>query len=329
MEDQRNGVTKVDSSGVGNNYTAVAAKDRSNPREAAKTSTPVSHIKREEQSSHDGNSGPISTSTDDGNTQISSSNSSAKQVPLDSKSVASVATFGMDEKESLRPEDSASLKATEEEDSAQSSGAAGSRVGSDSGARAFRDQLREISNVAAPTPRGATTNRFAPTMILNSAAAYDEAVMQNTAQLSSLTQPMPVMMPSPVPDDRLIEALASGRDRVWVLKLEQDIIDFVKDSRSVVQSPVLFRGFHLLTLRSESELTLPQCNSFYRMLAHKLADYYMLDHTVDSTITGAAVVIRRTPFYPTLYVKSCSTKVGKRLQDLDHRRCLAFQVLPV
>ena len=238
VEDKRNGVTKVDSSGVGNNYTAVGANDRSNPREATKTSTPVSHIKREEQNSHDGNSGPISTSTDDGNTQLSSSNSSAKQGPLDSKSVVSVATFGMDEKESLRPEDSASLKATEEEDrlSAQGSGAAGSRVGSDSGARAFRDQLREISNVAAPTPRGATTNRFAPTMILNSAAAYDEAVIQNSAQLSSLTQPMPAMMPSAVPDDRLIEALASGRDRVWVLKLEQDIIDFVKDSRSVIQS---------------------------------------------------------------------------------------------
>ena len=177
----------------------------------------------------------MSANADDGNTQLSSSNSSAKQVTLDSKSVASVATFGMDEKESLRPEDSASLKATEEEDrlSAQGSGPAGSRVGSDSGARAFRDQLREISNVAAPTPRGAPTNRFAPTMILNSAAAYDEAVMQNGTQLSTLAQPMPVMMAPPVADERLIEALASGRDRVWVLKLEQDIIDFVKDSRLV------------------------------------------------------------------------------------------------
>jgi len=49
------------------------------------------------------------------------------------------------------------------------------------------------------------------------------------------------------------------------------------------------------------------------MLAHKLADYYMLDHTVDATITGAAVVIRRTPFFPPLYVKTSSPKVGKAL----------------
>lgn len=31
------------------------------------------------------------------------------------------------------------------------------------------------------------------------------------------------------PDEKLLEALNSIRDRVWVLKLEQDITDFVKD----------------------------------------------------------------------------------------------------
>jgi hypothetical protein len=30
------------------------------------------------------------------------------------------------------------------------------------------------------------------------------------------------------------------------------------------------------------------------MLAHKLADYYKLEHNVDHTVTGAAVVITRT-----------------------------------
>lgn len=38
----------------------------------------------------------------------------------------------------------------------------------------------------------------------------------------------------------------------------------------------------------------PPCNSFCRMLAHKLADYYHLTHTLDGTVTF--VRIFRTPF---------------------------------
>lgn len=174
-------------------------------------------------------------STDDGATQVSSSNSSAKQPNLDNKSMASVTTFALDEKESIRPEDSASLKATEEEDrlSAQGSGPAGSRVGSDSGARAFRDQLREISNMAAPIPRGAHGDRFAPALIMNPSVTYEDGTIQPTVPPQSLPpQNLPGMMvQQTVPDERLVEALSSGRDRVWVLKLEQDIIDFVKDSK--------------------------------------------------------------------------------------------------
>ncbi len=174
-------------------------------------------------------------STDDGATQVSSSNSSAKQPNLDNKSMASVTTFALDEKESIRPEDSASLKATEEEDrlSAQGSGPPGSRVGSDSGARAFRDQLREISNMAAPIPRGVPGDPFAPALIMNPSVAYEDGTIQPAVQPPSLPpQNLPGMMvQQTVPDERLVEALSSGRDRVWVLKLEQDIIDFVKDSK--------------------------------------------------------------------------------------------------
>jgi hypothetical protein len=77
------------------------------------------------------------------------------------------------------------------------------------------------------------------------------------------------------PDSKLLEALDSPKDRIMVLKLEQDIVDFVKDAK-------------------ESSLTLPQTNAFYRMLAHKLADYYMLGHTIDETTTQA-VRIFKTP----------------------------------
>lgn len=76
------------------------------------------------------------------------------------------------------------------------------------------------------------------------------------------------------PDQKLLDALENPRDRVWVLKLEQDVIDFVKDAK-------------------EASLTLPQCHAFYRLLAHKMADYYMLGHLVDDTT--AAVRLYKTP----------------------------------
>lgn len=86
--------------------------------------------------------------------------------------------------------------------------------------------------------------------------------------------PVPEPVADCAPDQKLLDALENPRDRVWVLKLEQDVIDFVKDPK-------------------ESSLTLPQCHAFYRLLAHKMADYYMLGHLVDDT--SAAVRLYKTP----------------------------------
>lgn len=36
-----------------------------------------------------------------------------------------------------------------------------------------------------------------------------------------------------IPDEKLIEALQSPRDRLFVVKIEQDFIDFIKDPRYV------------------------------------------------------------------------------------------------
>ena len=44
----------------------------------------------------------------------------------------------------------------------------------------------------------------------------------------------------------------------------------------------------------EPFVDLPPCNSFCRMLTHKLADYYHLTHQVDSA--AGAIRIFRTPF---------------------------------
>ena len=56
------------------------------------------------------------SAAEDSSTQLSSSDGSGKPPSIDGKSVASATTFALDEKESLRPDDSASLRAVEEED---------------------------------------------------------------------------------------------------------------------------------------------------------------------------------------------------------------------
>ncbi|KAF1926027.1 uncharacterized protein M421DRAFT_68358 [Didymella exigua CBS 183.55] len=223
------------------------------------------------------------SAAEDSSTQLSSSDGSGKPPSIDGKSVASATTFALDEKESLRPDDSASLRAVEEEDitSPPDSVVNDSRHGSDHGAaRAFRDQLHEIAVMNPQSQRGVPPGRF-PNLPPGPHMLYDPT--QALSGGRPLSQPagtgMPTMAGVPslpsAPDEKLIEALQSPRDRLFVVKIEQDFIDFIKDSR-------------------ESEYSLPNCNTFYRMLAHRLADYYMLGHVVDSTMTG--VKITRTPF---------------------------------
>jgi hypothetical protein len=170
----------------------------------------------------------LSGASDESATQLSSSDDSAKPPSLDGKSVASITTFAMDEKESLRPDDSASVLATEDDDTYS---AVGSRLGSETGARAFRDQLLEI------TSRGPALRQSGPTSRPDSAinapigTLYVPPPIGSSASLPGYVQP-PATAGRPedvLPDAKLLEALNNPRDRIWVLKLEQDIIDFVKD----------------------------------------------------------------------------------------------------
>lgn len=239
--------------------------------------------------------------TEDSSTQLSSSDGSGKPPSIDGKSVASATTFALDEKESLRPDDSASLRAVEEEDviSPPDSVIADSRQGSDHGAaRAFRDQLQEIAVMNPQPHRGVPPGRF-PTLPNGAQTLYDPNQSLNGA--GPMSQPLVNGMPSlngapnmpAIPDEKLLEALRSPRDRLFVVKIEQDFIDFIKDSRLVLPSQCA-RNHNILMPSSESELCLPNCNTFYRMLAHRLADYYLLGHVVDTTMTG--VKITRTPY---------------------------------
>lgn len=162
--------------------------------------------------------------------KITSSQPSVIPSSNDTKSVASATTYTLDEKESLRPDDSASVKAGEDEDG-RGSTQAGSRIGSDSGARAFSDQLREISQMGPQSRQAPNLPRISPAVQTPAGVLYSPSPLAGPTSfpgLNSLEPPNEASV-SVAPDEKLLAALNSVRDRVWVLKLEQDITDFVKD----------------------------------------------------------------------------------------------------
>ena len=177
---------------------------------------------------------------DDDPTQVSSA--STKPASLDGKSTTSGTTFALDEKESLRPDDSASVKAGEDEDlgSGPASGAQNSRVGSEAGSRPFREQFYEITESI-----GSGSHRVQP-LGRRVIAGIEEEGPQMTRS------PIPSALPAPAnltgstamvsngptidykyqePDEKLFEALESPKDRLFLLRLEQEVITFVKDSQ--------------------------------------------------------------------------------------------------
>ena len=204
---------------------------------------------------------------DDEKTHLSVS--STKAPSLDGKSVVSIATFAMDEKESIRPDDSASVQAAEDDDSnsGPGSGAQNSRFGSEAGGKAFHAQLREISNQRPLPPKVSEEHRPVPHV---NPATMTSVPPSLGPQDMSLAPQYSYWMP----DEKLLDALESPKDRLFLLQIEQQIISFI-------QSP------------QDNSLDLPPYNSFFRLLAHRLGDYYRLSHFVDSNIN--TVRLYRTP----------------------------------
>jgi len=155
-----------------------------------------------------------------------------KPPSLDGKSITSGTTFALDEKESLRPDDSASVKAAEDDDAFSGRGSivAGSRIGSEAAARAYRvydaaerrniQPMQERQNPGVITPQSGSSGH----------------------QITDETKPKPLvgaggapdafnLFYSQNPDEKLLEALESPKDRIFLLRLEQDVIEFVKDSK--------------------------------------------------------------------------------------------------
>lgn len=167
----------------------------------------------------------ISRQSSSGDSQKADSTSDlgAKPPSLDGKSITSGTTFALDEKESLRPDDSASVKAAAAEDddafSIRDSLLTSSRMGSDVAVR--RMQSEDSSDRRVP-PLPA-----APQVI---AGAPGPSGSQPAAGASISTDALNATYRK-APDDKLLEAMQSPKDRLFLLRLEKDVVSFIQDSK--------------------------------------------------------------------------------------------------
>ncbi|KAK4168891.1 hypothetical protein QBC43DRAFT_284141 [Cladorrhinum sp. PSN259] len=225
--------------------------------------------------------GNSQTPSDDTSQRADSNSELGTKPPsLDGKSITSGTTFALDEKESLRPDDSASVKAAAEDDdtfSIRGSYMANSRMGSDVAARIQRLQIGDMP------PRVISThllagNKNQGTITPQSGVSEKQLAADTKLPLANGAMAQDAMANgflSQHPDEKLLEAMQSPKDRIFLLRLEQQVIEFVQDSK-------------------EPFMDLPPSNSFCRMLMHKLADYYHMTHSFEAG--AGAVRIFRTPF---------------------------------
>lgn len=164
------------------------------------------------------------------------STSSTKMTNFDSKSLASVTTFAMDEKDSVRPDDSASVQAIDEEESLSgaASGAPNSVTGSEAGGRVFRDHFRD--NIAL-RPRG-----ILPTSVpgFNDSNSQGPTVIPPDSVANNFVVPVNPDIPPNAqslhsfplhPDEKLTTAMENPKDRLMVLTIEEKVRAFIKFSR--------------------------------------------------------------------------------------------------
>ncbi|KAH8671403.1 hypothetical protein BX600DRAFT_247980 [Xylariales sp. PMI_506] len=216
--------------------------------------------------------------SDDASQRADSSSEIGTKAPsLDGKSITSGTTFALDEKESLRPDDSASVKAAAEDDesfSVRGSQMANSRMGSEV-ARVHRLRIGDMPErrIVQILPENHDQGVATP----QSSSSGPPPPVDNSQGLVNVTGTPDAFstMYAQNPDEKLLEAMNSPKDRIFLLRLEQEVINFVQSSK-------------------EPYMDLPPSNSFCRMLTHKLADYYHMTHSFEAV--QGAVRIYRTPF---------------------------------
>ncbi|RMD42501.1 hypothetical protein DV735_g2583, partial [Chaetothyriales sp. CBS 134920] len=225
-------------------------------------------------------SGRSGDSGEDDQSHLSSS--STKQTSFETKSMASVTTFAMDEKESIRPDDSASVRAVDEEDAASTLSRntpfptepdvimptlrSTARAGAGTSAQTATPAIRRFHTLANP-PRFGTLEEPA------SDQAEESETTSSIEQTEGRDAPQLLQGPPPppaTPDEKLVDALASPKDRLPVLQLEQKLLEFINQS-------------------AVDYIDLPPQHSYARLLAHKLADYYGLLHVINEDGTSIRV----------------------------------------
>jgi hypothetical protein len=181
---------------------------------------------------------PGGDSTEDDQSHLS--NSSSKPQSFDTKSLASVTTFAMDEKESIRPDDSASVIAADEEEPLPGthlpSGAQGTAEQAVMAARANpRFGVNAVTIAARRYPSLALTNppRFGD-LPVNAGLDAEDANATSAPDPPTIDDRTSVpRFPSLIvaPDEKLLEALATPKDRLPLLQLEESVIAFISHSR--------------------------------------------------------------------------------------------------
>lgn len=206
--------------------------------------------------------GDSADSYEEDQSQLSSS-SMNKPHSFDTKSLASVTTFAMDDKESIRPDDSASVRAVDD-DHPHPGLSRHSSFQHDAEHNAYKGP-RNFPPVLIPGRRFPTMlnpPRFGNLPVSPVIETQDVQMPRPVTPVMSIDDVREPTTVVPVePDEKLMDALASTKDRLALLQLEEKLLNFLQSECIDV-------------------LELPPQNSFTRLLTHKLADYYSLAHAV-------------------------------------------------
>lgn len=183
---------------------------------------------------------PVTTSAEDDRSHLSSS--STKPASFDTKSMASENTFAMDEKESLRPDDSASVQAADEDEPffvPPVFGRSDVQMALDGSNVNLRRPLHDRTIASGPAGR-----QFPMTIMANPPRfgdimpAVPPGLHQNLTPLSPFVtkedgveslQQFPAV-PTP-PDEKIVEAMGTPKDRLLLLQLEERFLAFIVQSR--------------------------------------------------------------------------------------------------
>lgn len=183
---------------------------------------------------------PGTDSTEDDQSHLSNS---SKPQSFDTKSMASVTTFALDEKESIRPDDSASVRAAEEDDftHGQQFITEGTQITSEQAALAARANPRFVvqNSLAArryPTLTIANQPRFGDLPLTPILTSGDPQPPKPSSPVPLDEQNSHSRLPvlAVAPDEKLLDALATPKDRLPLLQLEERVIAFLKQDRFVL-----------------------------------------------------------------------------------------------